>query len=95
MGNSDMIHDKWRRAARAEAHADDRFTVIWNAMVDAYVNAGGSGQYYLGMLNAYSLLTGDPVEVVHVQVMKAAGRPADEVAATASVAQRARILIGS
>ena len=54
--------------------ADDKFTVLFNEAVDAFlkVHDMGSSQYCAGLIHAYALVTGDAYHVVWDQVSRAA-----------------------
>lgn len=80
----------WRKNA-ARAEADDRFTVLWNALVDAYAKTLVLSTYdhdeatreqahyddgvYEGLRLAYALVTGDTEDVVHEQVARTGAVP--------------------
>lgn len=74
MANSDGTYEKWRKNA-AQQWQDDRFTILWNELDEAYGHRF-VGQYaggvYDGMVRAYALITGDSVDSVHEQVARAA-----------------------
>ena len=54
--------------------AEDKFTALFNAAVDALtkVHDMGTSQYCAGLIHAYALVTGDAYHVVWNQIAKAA-----------------------
>ena len=78
----------WRKKA-AEQAADDRFTVLFNELVDAFGDIDVSSRslgYYQGLRDAYVLISGDPQDVVERQVRNALDRQIrEELAESASV----------
>lgn len=78
MGNSDGTYESWRKNAVRQV-ADDRFTVLFHEMVEAYFvfsvdHYPFEHGVYTGLRTAYVLLTGDAVEAVDRQVRNTVDR---------------------
>jgi hypothetical protein len=73
MANSDDTYEKWRNNA-AQQWQDDRYTGLWNDLVDSYNDRGNlfSQGVHEGLVRAYSRVTGDSVDSVHEMVARAA-----------------------
>ena len=66
----------WRKQA-AQAAADDRYTVLFHQVVEAFGDIGGEpadAAYYGGLRDAYVTITGDSKEMVDRQVRDALDR---------------------
>lgn len=75
MGLSPQHYEAWREQARSAS--EDRFTVLWDELFAAHEANDdpfdrASNAFFLGLLRAYALVTGDTEEVVNRQLTKRA-----------------------
>lgn len=79
--SSDKSYDRFREQARRSVDAE-RMSDLWSRLVSGYlaISDSSSMDHYSGMVDAYSVLTGEPPLNIFQKVVEAAREPVESAA---------------